>query len=104
MSKNKLVESDVASAGRQPHKSSAVRSSGVLNRHDVSRMESKYANVIMLQTTAVDVGIGFGITEFDESEAPLARYHTMMRLSFEQARHLADNLQAALLAQTQHSE
>lgn len=69
---------------------------GALTQHDLSQIEYKYANVIMLQTTPVDVGIGFGMTEFQDSETMVARYHTMMRLSFEQARQLLENLQGAL--------
>lgn len=67
-----------------------------LTQHDISKIDYKYANVVMLQMTPVDLGIGFGTTEFVDAERMTARYHTMMRLSFEQAKQLQEMLQQAL--------
>jgi hypothetical protein len=63
-----------------------------MTNHDVSNINHTYANVIMLQGTPVDVGIGFGLTEFMGADEMVAKYHTMVRLSFEQAKRLAESL------------
>ncbi len=67
-----------------------------LNKHDVSEIKQIYANVTMLQATPVDICIGFGLTEFENSEAMIAKYHTMIRLSFEQAKRLNTSLSKLL--------
>jgi hypothetical protein len=67
-----------------------------LSNHDISDMKQTYANVTMLQATSVDLGIGFGLTEFVEADEMTAKYHTMIRMSFEQARRLIDNLNDVL--------
>jgi len=67
-----------------------------LTNHDVSNIQQIYANVIMLQATPVDVGIGFGLTEFTGKNEMVAKYHTMVRLSFEQAKRLNDSLNELL--------
>lgn len=67
-----------------------------LTNHDVSSIRQVYANVTMLQATPVDVGIGFGLTEFAGTDEMVAKYHTMVRLSFEQAKRLTDSLNEIL--------
>lgn len=67
-----------------------------LRKHDVSEMKQIYANVTMLQATPVDIAIGFGLTEFEGPEELTAKYHTMIRLSFEQAKRLNASLNKLL--------
>ena len=67
-----------------------------LTNHDVSDIKQIYANVTMLQSTPVDVGIGFGLTEFAAENEMVAKYHTMVRLSFDQAKRLTDSLNELL--------
>ncbi len=50
----------------------------------------------MLQSTPVDLGIGFGLTEFLDEDKMVAKYHTMIRLSFEQAKRLTKSLNELL--------
>jgi len=73
-----------------------AESKKALTKHDVSEMKQTYANVTMLQATPVDIGIGFGLTEFESSQKMMAKYHTMIRLSFEQARKLNAHLSKLL--------
>ncbi len=67
-----------------------------LTNHDVSKINQIYANVTMLQSTPVDIGIGFGLTEFEGPQKMTAKYHTMIRLSFEQAKRLNESLSELL--------
>ena len=46
------------------------------------------------------VGIGIGLTEFVGPHEMVAKYHTMIGLSFEQTKKLADSLNELLLQRT----
>ncbi len=75
-----------------------------LTQHDVSEINQMYANVTMLQATPVDIGIGFGLTEFTGSQEMTAKYYTMVRLSFEQAKRLSTSLNELLIELESSSE
>ena len=62
-----------------------------LSKHNTKEIKQIYSNVVMLNATPVDLGIVFGLVEFEEKEM-IAKYHTMVRLSFEQALKLSDGL------------
>ncbi len=57
-----------------------------------NNIDQKYANQTLIQVTENDVGIGFGLINFDENGNDILDLHTMMRMSHNQARKLHEHL------------
>ena len=57
-----------------------------------NNIEQKYANQTLIQVTENDVGIGFGLINFDEKGNDVLDLHTMMRMSHNQAKKLHAHL------------
>ena len=55
-------------------------------------IEQKYTNQTLIQVTENDFGIGFGLINFDEKGNDIVDMHTMMRMSYNQAKKLYKHL------------
>lgn len=66
-------------------------------KHNTNEMAQNYCNITYINVTGVDLGVGFGLVqETDDESVVNANYHTMVRMSFQQAAKLLDQLQRVL--------
>jgi len=66
-------------------------------KHIQDDMKQTYCNIAFINITGVDLGIGFGLTQ-DTADPDIvnANYHTMVRMSYEQAKILLEQLNDAI--------
>ena len=66
-------------------------------KHNTNDMVQNYCNITYINATGVDLGIGFGLVqETDDENFVNANYHTMVRMSFNQAVKLLEQLQKVI--------